>query len=99
VFERALHGPGVSDGWIFSPAGRVGYQKYERFAPSVEYYSSLGPVQDVLPANEQIHQFYLGGDWKPRENLLVNVGVGLGATDAGERLVFKSRVEWEFGRK
>jgi hypothetical protein len=99
VFERALHGPGVGEGWIFSPGARVGYQKHERFAPSVEYYSSLGPVQGLLPAGEQLHQLYFGGDLKVRENLLVNAGVGVGLTSAGEKLVFKSRVEWEFGRK
>jgi hypothetical protein len=99
VFERALHGPGVGDGWIFSPGGRVGYQRYERFAPSVEYYSSLGPVAGLLPTGEQFHQLYFGGDFKLREGLLMNAGVGVGITSVGERLVFTSRVELEFGRK
>ena len=40
VFERALHGPGVRDGWNFEPAGRVAYDTEGRFNPSLEYYSS-----------------------------------------------------------
>ncbi len=99
VFERALHGPGVGEGWHFEPAGRVGYQKYERFVPSVEYYGGLGPLRDVLPVNDQQHSLYAGGDWKLGENLLWNFGVGVSATSAGDRLIFKSRLEFEFGRR
>src|SRR5260370_26867123 len=40
VFERALHGPGVRDGWIFAPAGRVGFEATKRVTPSLEYYGS-----------------------------------------------------------
>ena len=97
VFERALNGPGVRDGWGFEPAGRIGYQGYHRFAPSLEYYGALGPTRNILPVREQLHQFYAGGDLKLRENLLWNLGVGVGTTSAGNRLVFKSRFEFEFG--
>src|SRR3984893_13172338 len=41
VFERALHGPGVRDGWIFAPAGRVGFEGRERVSVRVGY-CSLG---------------------------------------------------------
>jgi hypothetical protein len=91
VFERALKGPGVREGWGFEPALRVGYQGLVRFAPSLEYYSATGPAR--------VHQFYAGGDWKLSKNLLWNLGVGVGATHAGDRLVVKSRMEFEFGRK
>jgi hypothetical protein len=53
----------------------------------------------LLPKNEQIHEVYFGGDLKLRENLLVNFGVGVGATSGGEKLVFQSHLEREFGRK
>src|SRR5262249_26052985 len=48
VFERALHGPGVREGWSFEPAGRVAFEATSRVTPSVEYYSSLGPMPGFL---------------------------------------------------
>jgi hypothetical protein len=99
VFERALHGPGTRDGWSFEPALRAGYGMQKRFTPSLEYYGGLGPVRAFLPFNNQIHQIYSGGDVNVRENVLWSVGVGVGITPAGDRLVFKSRIEIEFGGK
>jgi hypothetical protein len=90
VFERALHGPGVRDGWNFEPAMRVGYEAMERFTPSLEYYSEWRP-------GNQIHQLLPGGDLKITNKLLWSFGVGIGATSAGNRLVYKSRFEYSFG--
>ena len=99
VFERALHGPGARDGWNFEPAFRIGYEAGKHITPSVEYYSSAGPLPSFLPLDEQIHLFFPGADIKLRENILWSVGVGLAATPAGSQLIFKSRIEIEFGRK
>ena len=91
VFERALHGPGVRDGWIFAPAGRVGFEASKRVTPSLEYYSSTGPMQ--------IHQFFPGADIKISGRVLWSAGVGIGATSNGSRLIYKSRFEISFGGK
>lgn len=96
VFERALHGPGVRDGWGFEPAARFGYEMNERFTPSLEYYGSTGPVPTGAPLDKQTHQIYPGGDVKLGKRLLLDVGVGVGLTSAGNRLVYKSRVECNF---
>lgn len=98
VFERALHGPGTRAGWNFEPAVRVAWEATPRFSPSLEYYSSTGPFPPVLPVNEQIHQFLPGADLKLTKRILWSFGVGVGATPAGNRLVYKSRFEIEFGR-
>jgi hypothetical protein len=99
VFERALHGPGVHDGWSFEPAFRFAYELNERFSPSLEYYSADGPVPTFLPLKQQIHQIFPGGDWKLSKNLLWSFGIGIGLTSAGDRLIYKSRLEYSFGRK
>ena len=99
VFERALHGPGVHQGWNFEPAYRVGYELNERFSPSLEYYSAYGPLRNFLPVNQQTHQLFPGGDLKLTKNLLWSFGIGVGLTRAGERLIYKSRLEYSFGRK
>jgi hypothetical protein len=98
TFERALHGPGTGDGWHFEPAARLAYKADDRFTPSLEYYSETGPLPSGLPVHQQIHVFLPGGDLKLTERVLCSLGVGIGATPAGNRLVFKSRIEIEFGR-
>jgi hypothetical protein len=99
VFERALHGPGTGAGWNFEPAARIGYEASKRFTPSLEYYSAWGPVPSLLPGREQIHQILPGGDLKLAKSVLWSFGVGIGATPAGNRLVYKSRFEITFGGK
>jgi hypothetical protein len=99
VFGRALRGPGTSEGWVFEPAGRVAWQTSRWFTPSLEYYSSLGPVRNVLPLHDQIHQIFPGGDLRIGDHLLWSFGVGFGATGTGSRLIVKSRFEFAFGGK
>jgi hypothetical protein len=99
VVGRALQGPGASQGWDFEPGARIGYQYNPQLDLSLEYYGALGPLGQLLPGREQVHQFYPGGDLKLSENLVWNFGIGWGATIAGNRLVYKSRIGWLFGRK
>ena len=99
VFTRALHGAGTRDGWTFEPAARVAYKVNDRIAPSLEYYSDTGPFPTGLPVRAQIHQLLPGGDLKVSEHVLWSFGVGVGTTPAGNRLVYKSRIEIEFGRE
>jgi hypothetical protein len=88
TFGRALHGPGTRAGWQFEPAARIGYSAFPRFTPSVEYYSSPG---------EQVHQILPGGDLRLGRNVMWSLGVGVGSTGAGDRLIYKSRLEVSFG--
>lgn len=97
VFERALHGPGVREGWSFEPAGRVAFEANHRITPSLEYYGVLGPVPNLLPRGQQVHQVFPGADIRLSERLVWSAGVGVGITSAGPRLVYKSRFEFSFG--
>jgi hypothetical protein len=99
VFERALHGPGTSEGWIFGPSGRVGWQQSRVFTPSIEYYSSWGTLGNLSAVHEQIHQIVPGADWKMGEHLEWNLGVAFGPTSTGNRVFLKSRFQWSFGRR
>ena len=63
---------------------------------SLEYYGSTGLVTDPSPAAQQVHQFYPGADFQLRENVVWNVGIGFGATDVGNTLVYKMRFGWMF---
>jgi hypothetical protein len=91
VFERGLKGQGSSEGWVFEPNLRLGYELSKKLDASLEYYGTL--------AGKQVHQIYPGLDWKITEHLLCNLGMGFGMTPAGNQLVVKSRLEYEWGRK
>jgi len=43
-----------------------------------------------------VHQFFPGGDFQITDNVVLNFGVGFGVTDAGNKLVYKTRVGWLF---
>ncbi len=99
VFERAVHGPGIRDGWNFEPAFRIAYAAHKHITPSIEYYSSAGALPSFLPLKQQVHLFFPGADFKLSDNLVWSLGLGLAATPAGSRLIYKSRIEIEFGRR
>jgi len=96
VFGRSLKGPGSDEGWEFEPGARVGVSVSPKLDLSVEYYGAYGPVKDLLPAAEQVHQFFGGGDLQFNENMVLNLGLGVGATSAGNRTVLKARLGWMF---
>jgi hypothetical protein len=98
VVGRALRGPGTDEGWDFEPGVRFGYEMNKKFDLSLEYYGSTGAIGDFLPSNEQVHQFFPGGDVKFSDNIVWNFGIGVGVTDAGNRLVYKSRIGILFGK-
>lgn len=96
VVGRALSGPGSDEGWDFEPGVRLGWAVTKRLDLSLEYYGAIGEISDPLPSNEQVHQFFPGGDFLVTDNIVFNFGVGFGATDAGNRLVYKTRLGWMF---
>lgn len=98
VVGRALRGPGTDEGWDFEPGVRFGYELTKKLDVSLEYYGSTGAIGDFLPANDQVHQLFPGGDLKLSENIVWNFGIGVGMTDAGNRLVYKTRVGILFGK-
>ena len=99
VIARALRGPGKKEGWEFEPGVRIGYGVNEKLDLSLEYYGATGPLGEPLPRGEQVHQFYPGWDWNFSENVVWNFGIGVGVTEAGNRLVYKSRIGYLFGKK
>src|SRR5262249_41452879 len=98
VLGRALRGTGTSEGWDFEPGVRFAYETTRKLDLSLEYYGATGPIINPLPKNEQVHQFFPGGDYKLNDNVVFNFGIGVGVTDAGNRLVYKSRVGILFGK-
>jgi hypothetical protein len=100
VFARALRGQHVSDGWSFEPALRAAYGDSDntRVVPYVEWYSELGAVPSFAPVPRQVHQIFPGVDLKLAPHLTWSIAPGVSLTPIEPRLVFKSRLEFEFGR-
>jgi hypothetical protein len=96
VVGKSLRGPGAAEGWDFEPGARVGYAATPVVDLSLEYYGATGPLRNLLPRPAQVHQFFPGADIQLSENVVWNVGVGFGATDAGNTRVYKMRLGWLF---
>lgn len=97
VVGRSLRGPDAAEGWDFEPGVRLGYRFSPKFEPSIEYYGATGLVHDPLPSAQQVHQFFPGFDYRFTDDIILNMGVGFGATDAGNTSVLKMRFGWMFG--
>jgi hypothetical protein len=94
VIGRSLRGPDAAEGWDFEPGARLGYPASRTIDLSVEYYGSTGLVHDPLPSDLQVHQFFPGFDYRFSDAVILNFGVGFGATNAGNTLVYKLRFGW-----
>lgn len=94
VIGKALSGPGSDEAFDFEPGIRLGYTMNPKVDLSMEYYGSTGEVTDPLPSAQQVHQFFPGADFQLTPNVVWNVGVGFGATNAGNTLVYKMRLGW-----
>jgi hypothetical protein len=53
-------------------------------------------VTEPLPSAQQVHQFFPGFDCRFTKDVILNTGVGFGATDVGNTLVYKMRFGWMF---
>lgn len=94
---RALRGPDAAEGWDFEPGVRLGFPANQKLDLSIEYYGSTGLVQDPLPSALQVHQLFPGFDYSFTDDIILNMGIGFGMTDAGNTLVYKMRFGWMFG--
>ena len=72
----------------FVPAARVAYNFPSGWAIAVEEYADVGLLHHFAPRGEQAHQLYgvVDRTWKDWD---IEAGVGVGVTDASDRLTFK----------
>jgi hypothetical protein len=95
--DRSFHGPGTSQGVVFSPNAKVGYDFTKIINAGFEYYGTLGPLSGFDPVAQQQHQIVpsldlnLGPDWE------FNFGVAFGVTHATDRLLVKMILGRRFG--
>lgn len=98
VLARALRGPDTREGFEFEPGAKFAYflRGKDKLNVGLEYYGSTGPLTGFRPVREQVHLLFPSADVYFSEHLMLNLGVGFGATSAGERLILKSRLGYRF---
>jgi hypothetical protein len=89
VFDRALHGADVGQGFVFSPAFKARYSITKKVAAGLEYYGSVGGVSMYTPFQQQQHQLFAAIDLDWCADWEFNAGYGLGFTNAADNDIFK----------
>ena len=97
VFERALRGPGTAHGWNFEPATLVRWKR-RKLSPSIEYYGEVDSINRRPHGQPEVHQIFVGGDWKAGPVFSINMGAGFDLGSRGPGVVLKSRFEWDWRR-
>jgi len=99
TLDRSFHGPSVSQGLVFSPNVKVGYDVTKVFNAGFEYYGSVGPVTGFDPLREQQQQIFAVTDLNFSKDWEFNFGVGIGMTGATDHLIVKMIIGRRFGVK
>jgi hypothetical protein len=79
----------------FEPAAKAAYRAFGNNYFGVEYYLEAGPIQRWLPSNQRSQVLYFAWDGKIGKSD-INLGLGHGFTDASDRWVLKTIVEFTF---
>lgn len=72
----------------FVPATRVAYHLSHTWGVAIEEYDDFGPVHRFAAADQQVHQLFAVVDHSGKA-LQLEAGVGLGLTDASDRVTLK----------
>jgi Putative MetA-pathway of phenol degradation len=97
VLEVALHGESSGQAPDFSPNVKVALAVVPWMQLGVEYYGSLGPVTGFDTLQGQEHQLFPAVDFNFSPNVEINAGVGLGLTNATDKLLAKLILGYRFG--
>jgi hypothetical protein len=96
TFEKAIHGINKSLGYVFAPNAKGAYDVGKVIAIGVEYYGSLGPLNNFQPSQSQQHQLFAAVDldWSPDWEL--NFGYGWGLTRSTDNAICKVILGYRF---
>jgi hypothetical protein len=98
VLDRSFHGPSVSQGVVFSPNFKAGYDITKKINAGLEYYGGLGPVGNFDPLYQQEQQIVPAVDLNVSPKWEFNFGVGVGVTRGTDHLLVKMIIGRRFGK-
>lgn len=97
---RVLRGRDTIKGFEFEPQAKITrflkLPENRKLGRGLEYYGSVGSITNFEPVHDQVHIFVPSADIYLSDKTVWNLGVGWGATAAGERLILKMRLGHEF---
>jgi hypothetical protein len=96
ALEKPFSGPQTHDGFQFDPSGEVVYNLNRWMSPAVEYYGDMGPIQPLPSLENQQHFIVPALNFYFLPQLELNLGVGVGLTNASDGVFIKSIVGWTF---
>jgi hypothetical protein len=96
TFDRSLHGQTVGQGFVFSPNVKISYDFTKKITGGLEYYGSVGPATDFLPARLQEQQLFPAIDLNLSPKWEVNFGLGVGITASTDHLIAKMILGYRF---
>src|SRR5271166_4188967 len=96
AFDKSLHGPTASQGFIFSPDAKVSFDFTKKITGGIEYYGTLGPTQSLYPVAEQQQQIFPVIDLNVSPKWEINFGLGFGLTKATDHLITKMILGYRF---
>lgn len=82
----------------FAPSIRLAFNTSASWAVALEEYADYGPLKDILPAGEQSHQLFGVVDHTGGV-LDFEAGVGVGLTDASDKLTLKLILSRDLNRR
>lgn len=96
TFDKSFHGLNKNLGYVFSPNVKAQYNITKIIGAGLEYYGSVGPLNNFLPAQDQQHQLFaaIDLDWSPDWEF--NCGYGLGFTNSTDNSIFKVILGYRF---
>jgi len=96
TFDRSLHGLNVKQGFVFSPNLKTSYNVTKVWALGVEYYGSIGPLNELLPFQQQQQQLFLAADATFSPVWEFNIGYGWGFTRSTDNAILKMILGYRF---
>ena len=96
TFDRSLHGQNQNQGFFFSPDFKFSYDFTPKIAGGLEYYGSLGPVNDISPIQDQQQQVFPAVDLYLSPKWEINFGLGVGLTRSTDHLIAKMILGYRF---
>ena len=97
LITRALRGPDAAGGLEFEPAARIAVDFLaDQLDVGVQYFGAMGPLRGFLPPSEQTHFLNPNAEVSLGKDLVLNLGIVIGLTNAAEKVIFTSRLGWVF---
>ena len=89
TFDKAIHGPDVQQGFVFSPNLKIGYDFTKKVQAGLEYYGETGPALNPDAIHDQQQQFFLASDLNVDPRWEINFGIGVNVTGGTDHLIVK----------